>query len=159
MADNLHKNTGILAVCTGNICRSPMAEGILRTIFKSCPDIKISSAGTHAINGNSAVEFAIIASIENGIDISGHSARLLDDKIIDDSSIILCMEPIHIELVLSLNPSAYGKIFNLSAFSANTKMRRKIDDPYGSSLRSYRNCFMDIQGCIRNFVSEHYRIL
>lgn len=156
MAGSGKREIHILTVCTGNICRSPMAEGILRKILGSKYKIRVSSAGTHALEGNPPSEFAVLAAIENGIDISGHRARPLDEKLINDSNIILCMEPSHIEWVVSLDPSAYGSVYNLAEFSENKKLK-KIPDPYGSSLREYRECFTNIHSCLNNFVSSYIR--
>ncbi|MEW6108146.1 MAG: low molecular weight protein arginine phosphatase [Nitrospirota bacterium] len=141
----------IMAICTGNICRSPMAEGILVRIFGNNPGIGVSSAGTHALNGNQASEFAVIAAYENGVDISGHRSRLLDAVSLRSSDLILCMEPVHIEWVLSMDITSYGKVYNLAEFSGGNRIK-KIPDPYGSSLSEYRKCFSDIYTCIRNFV-------
>lgn len=143
----------ILTVCTGNICRSPMAEGILRSIFQADPFMTVSSAGTHAVAGNPATEFAILASQEKGIDITGHSARFLDRLLISSSDMILCMEPSHAERVLSIDSSIYEKVYNLVDFSNRDKRLKSISDPYGCSLREYRECFRDIEACINNFLS------
>ncbi len=141
----------ILAVCTGNICRSPMAEGILRSMLGETDVAHISSAGTHAFQGNPASEFALIAACEQGIDISGHRARALDEKLIRAHTMILCMEPLHIEWILSLDSSAGDSVYSLPAFSGNSKLK-KIPDPYGSSLREYRECFASIHECITRFI-------
>jgi len=157
MTEKFSESINILTVCTGNICRSPLAEGILKKMLGGRPT-KIYSAGTHAINGNSASEFAIISAKENGIDISGHIARLLDPGIVLDSDIILCMELSHLEWVLSLEPSAYKRVYNLADFSSRNKRLKSISDPYGCSLREYRECFKDIETCLANFIeSEHIR--
>jgi protein-tyrosine-phosphatase len=145
----------ILTVCTGNICRSPMAEGVLRAILKDIPATEVSSVGTHALIGNAATGFAVIAAGEHGIDIAGHKARMISGEIIRTSSIILCMEPAHLEHVLEIDISADSKTFNLAEFSDGRL--DKISDPYGCSLREYRECFRDISVCIRNFVNSEYR--
>ena len=151
MDDNSLKTLYILTVCTGNICRSPIAEGILKKLLADSHSIKISSAGTHALDGNPASEFALITAHENGIDISGHCSRPLDKKLIRNSNFILCMEPIQIEWILSLDPSVYEKVYNLAEFSGDEN-KKKIPDPYGSSLREYRECFKDIALCLNSFV-------
>ena len=142
----------VLTVCTGNICRSPMAEGIIRSIFQADPFMTVLSAGTHAVAGNPATEFAILSSQEKGIDITGHSARPLDSVLIGSSDLILCMEPSHAEWVLSLNSSIYEKVYNLADFSGSDKRLKSIPDPYGCSLREYRECFDEINTCIHNFL-------
>ena len=129
-----------------------MAEGILRAIFQVNPSIAVSSAGTHAIDGNPAAGFAILASREKNIDIMDHRARRLDSVLINSSDMILCMEPSQVEWVLSSDSSVYEKVYNLADFSATTESRREIADPYGCSLREYRLCFDEIEKCIQNFI-------
>lgn len=140
----------IVTVCTGNICRSPMAEGILREMRSTSTRVMVSSAGTHALDGNPPSEFAVIACREEGIDIAGHRARRFDEEVARESHLIVCMEPVHIELVLALDSSAAGRIYNLADFSGG-KLKR-IADPYGCSLREYRQCFDDIRVCLRRFL-------
>jgi protein-tyrosine-phosphatase len=144
--DEIH----VVAVCTGNICRSPMAEGILSRMPGTFPHVKASSAGTYALDGYPPSEFSVIACRERGIDISGHRAKRLEEGIIGGSDIIICMEPVHVEMVLSLDASAAGKIYNLADFSGGRL--KKIADPYGCSLREYRQCFRDILDCIGEFL-------
>lgn len=153
MSYGSENNMNILTVCTGNICRSPMAEGILKKVLENDQRTKISSAGTHALDGNSASEFAVIAALENGIDISGHCARKLDIGNINVSSIIFCMENSHVESVLSLVPAQHRRVFNLADFSDNRRVK-EIPDPYGCSLREYRECFNLIELCIDNFMQS-----
>lgn len=148
----------VLAVCTGNICRSPMAEGILQGLFSSANNVSMFSAGTHALEGNPATEFAVIAALEAGIDISGHRARALSREMIQRSWLILCMERFHVEWVLSREPSARGRVYNLADFSGRREMR-SIPDPYGCSVREYRECLRNIMFCINNFFSINKKLL
>lgn len=131
-----------------------MAEGILRLIYQMNPSIAVSSAGTHALTGNPAAEFAVLASMEKGIDIREHSARLLDDELIKRSDLILCMETFHVEWALSLDSSAYKKAYNLADFSDSIRHWNMIADPYGCSLREYRACLNEINTCIHNFIAS-----
>ena len=62
------------------------------------------------------------------------------------------MEPTHAEWVLSIDSSIYEKIYNLADFSGSDKRLKDIADPYGCSLREYRECFKDIEKCIANFM-------
>lgn len=142
----------IVAVCTGNICRSPMAEGILSGMSAAFPRVRASSAGTHALEGNPASEFSIIACREHGINISDHKARRLDRIITAGSDVIICMEPAHVEMVLSLDTCAAGKVYNLADFSGGKL--KKIADPYGCSLREYRRCFDEVLFCLGRFLEE-----
>jgi protein-tyrosine-phosphatase len=152
--DRAKQPKNILTVCTGNICRSPMAEGIFRHLLDGRSGVSVSSAGTHALIGNPAADFAIIASAEKGIDISGHRARMLGLQLIRESSIIFCMEPSHIELVLEIDPEATGRTFNLAEFAEGSRRLKQISDPYGCSLREYRSCFADIENCARYFLQS-----
>jgi protein-tyrosine-phosphatase len=145
-----------LTVCTGNICRSPMAEGILKKVLESSGAALASSSGTHAVIGNPASEFSVIACGESGIDISQHRAKMLTPEMIKANDIILCMERSHVERVLSIDVRANERVFNLADFSGSRRMRG-IPDPYGCSLREYRKCFRDIQRCIDNFLSDYGR--
>ncbi len=133
-----------------------MAEGVLRALLGELPGTVIFSAGTHALIGHPATDFAVIAAGERGIDISNHRARMIGEEIIRDTGIILCMEPFHVEYILELDISAESKTFNLAEFSDGRKRLKKIADPYGCGLPEYRECFEDISVCVRNFVDSEY---
>ena len=109
--------SGILVVCTGNICRSPMAEGFLREALArrlgdDAPAVR--SAGTAGWDGSAATPEAIRAAEELGVDIAAHSARHLDDRILDDADLVVCMTAEHREAIVRHRPDVAGKTFTLS---------------------------------------------
>ena len=108
--------TSILVVCTGNICRSPLAEGFLRGILVrrfggSAPTV--SSAGTAGWQGSPAMGESVQAASERGVDISGHLARKLAGPMIEGADLILCMAAEHREAILRARPPAETKVFTL----------------------------------------------
>jgi len=90
--------TSILVICTGNICRSPIAEGFLRDALQRrfaqrAPEV--SSAGTSGLEGSGAMPESVQAAAESGVDISGHVARRLTPAMADAPDLLLCMASEH----------------------------------------------------------------
>jgi len=90
--------TSILVICTGNICRSPISEGLLRNALQvrfgpAAPDV--SSAGTSGLEGSGAMPESVQAASELGIDIAGHIARRLTPAMASDADLLLCMARDH----------------------------------------------------------------
>lgn len=106
----------VLVVCTGNVCRSPVAEAFLRAAFEDrmgSASPQVASAGTMGWTGSGADPHSIQAAAEHGIDISGHRARALDRADIASSSLILAMANEHVDAITSAAPSARSKTFTL----------------------------------------------
>jgi protein-tyrosine phosphatase len=106
----------ILVVCSGNICRSPIAEGLLRRALERRfgPDApSVSSAGTIAIDGGAASEGSIVAMRELGVDIEAHRARRLTVGAISEADLDLCMAGEHREEIDDLVPEAADRAFTL----------------------------------------------
>ena len=144
----------ILMVCTGNICRSPMAEGLLRQMLskKQEAHVRVHSAGTHGLDDQPAASFAVQAAAEMGIDISGHRARSLDRDMVSKADLILVMEPFHHEIIARAVPSqSPGKLQLLADFEKPWQSDT-IDDPYNRSLKVYRACIKRIQHCLEGVV-------
>jgi len=142
----------ILIVCTGNICRSPMAEGLLKEMMpKNLKErIYISSAGTHAVDGNPATENAIQAVRDQGVDISSHRARELNRKLIESSDIILVMEKIHAKIIREYTGET-GIIIPLAKFSVDSSIE-EIEDPYEESMEVYLESVLKIRECLEGFL-------
>jgi protein-tyrosine phosphatase len=104
----------ILVVCTGNICRSPMAEGFLRRSLASrgATGIELSSAGTHGWDGSGATPESVEAAAERGADISAHLARRLALEMLQ-ADLVLAMSVEHREAAVALAPSVAPRAFTL----------------------------------------------
>ncbi len=140
----------ILFVCTGNICRSPFAEGLLKKLMqkKGLDDIVADSAGLLALPGNSASGLAQKVAAEYDVDLSGHIAKSVKEDIIAGSDLILVMENSHAKDLLDAFPEAEDKIFLIRRFARFGSRDRGIADPYGLNYEAYRFCFLDIQDCV-----------
>ena len=108
--------SGILVVCTGNICRSPMAEGFLRAALverlgEAAP--VVTSAGTSGWDGSGAMIESIRAAQERGADIRTHLARRLTAEMLDDADLILCMATDHREAIVGARPDLEAKTFTI----------------------------------------------
>lgn len=139
----------ILLVCTGNSCRSPMAQGYLGHLLKGREDIEIISAGVSTVSGTLATPEAIKVMAECGIDISGHLARGLTDETIKKADLILVMEKSHKETILRRVPVAKGKVYLLKEFGRKEKIlpdeNLDIADPIGAPLEIYQKSFAVIK--------------
>jgi RpiB/LacA/LacB family sugar-phosphate isomerase len=131
----------ILFVCTGNICRSPMAEGLFRHAVKGRTDYRVLSAGVGAIDGQPPSAHAVRALKELGIDISRHRSRMLTGEIVQHADYIFGMTHSHVDSVNLLYPWAAEKTFLLREFDETLDVFEKdISDPIGSSLETYCEC-------------------
>jgi protein-tyrosine phosphatase len=106
----------VLVVCTGNICRSPIAEGMIRAGFERAggsEPVEVSSAGTNGWEGSAAMPESVEAAAERGVDISRHVARRLTDDMLNGADLILCMAHDHRAIVGSERPDLADRTFTL----------------------------------------------
>jgi len=146
----------VVFICTGNICRSPMAEGIFRKKITDLglKGVHVSSMGTHAVNGGQVSKTALELCAENGIDISNHQSRPLIANELVKSNLILTMEHVHREFLYSFFPVVKEKTFLLRAWPEIGTSRYNIDDPIGGSRRKYLNAYKEITKSIDRMMPE-----
>jgi glycine hydroxymethyltransferase len=131
----------VLFVCTGNVCRSPMAEGIFRQSVRSRGDYRVVSAGLGAMEGQPPSPYAVQAVKELGIDISALRSRMLTAELVQQADYIFGMTHSHLDTVAMLYPQAAEKSFLLREFDETLgSFEKDISDPIGGSYDVYLNC-------------------
>jgi len=149
----------ILFVCTGNVCRSPMAEGLLRHAMKERHDVRIFSAGVGAIDGQPPSAHAVRALRELQIDISRQRSRMLTGELVAQADYIFGMTHGHVDAITLLYPQAADKTFVLREFDDTLdNFEKDIADPIGGSYDVYLNVRDQIeQGIVTmlNFLEQN----
>ncbi|MDI6711442.1 MAG: low molecular weight protein arginine phosphatase [Thermoanaerobacterales bacterium] len=143
----------ILFVCSGNTCRSPMAEGLARHLLPRPgewaageEEILVFSAGVHALPGDPATENAVEALAEDGIDLRRHRAALLTREMIHEADLVLTMTAGHRRLVREMAPDQAGKVFTLAEYAG---VGGDLPDPFGQPPAVYRRYAGELRHMVR----------
>ncbi len=128
----------ILFVCTGNTCRSAIAEALARKVIieRGLSDVDVLSAGTSAWDGAPASDGALLVGIERGIDLNLHRAQTLSRELIRDADLVLAMGPHHLERIEALGGA--GRSYLITDFASHGASARPVNDPIGGELDVYR---------------------
>lgn len=120
----------VMFVCTGNTCRSVMAEGIFRELIKDKPNIEVYSCGIYAQKGESPMENAIKAVKEYGADIQSHKAVPVKEACIDKMDLILCATLGHKRILQQMYPEKETQIYTIKEYAWGSQENMDINDPY-----------------------------
>lgn len=147
----------ILIVCTGNTCRSPMAEGIFKKMAKNMDlNLEISSAGIAALDGDRVSAGAVKAMKNIGIDISEYKSSLVNIGLVEEVDLILTMSNIHKDILADRFPNFKDKVFLINDYAFGKT--NDIEDPFGGSLRGYEiardEISLAIEAIIKNIVNN-----
>jgi protein-tyrosine-phosphatase len=163
MADSSKKKNTITMVCTGNTCRSPMAEKLLQHALgveaEPLKSLKVVSAGISAFEGSGPSENSVKAMAKIKLSLDDHRSRMLNDKIVDSSFAIFCMTEAHREAVRSHFGNEHDHVYLLREFIPKND-EKEISDPIGQGLHAYEDCrdsMVESIPHIIKFLKENYK--
>ncbi len=145
----------VLFVCTGNLCRSPLACALFeRLVAEAGLSVEARSAGLYASPGGRPPAEALAIAKEAGLDLSGHAASSVSREAFEAADLVLVAERVHASDLQDLYPRDAGKIRLLSEFADGAHRGREITDPFGRPLPYYRASLEEIRECVQGLVDR-----
>lgn len=147
----------VMFICTGNICRSAMAEGLFRKIAEDNKmDIEVYSCGIYAEDGDYATYNAIEAAKYYDVDISNHRATNIRNSKIEEMDLILCATNSHKNMVISIYPNLVTKVYTMKEYAEIDEDGKNMDikDPWSYGMDVYNSCIREINTCLENSMEK-----
>lgn len=138
----MEKYSQIVLICTGNTCRSPMAEGLLKKELQD-QDVNIISRGLMVFGSSEANSNAVSAMRERGIDITSHRSRPFDRDEFGSKTLVLTMTEGHKTLIVQ--HGFKGDVYSIKEFIGQWG---DVKDPYGGDMNVYRRCADELEQII-----------
>lgn len=155
------KKLRLVFVCSGNLCRSPMAEVLCRAMLAGTglPVEWIESAGTLGIEGEPPPAPVATVLQEIDLNIGVHRSQGLSARHLDEADFLIAMAPEHAREIRMRRPGAEHRIVKLWEYANQGRKLEEIADPIGGDLATYRRCRDDIRECLTNWLRELARDL